>query len=121
MIDHYIQTELSPEASWHSLATRIVYCYYLEKWLRPRWGGNTLYSVRTVDVEHWLRTLNTKNGDSMANGTKAKIRNIFSVLFNHAIRYEWLEQGRNPIRLVRQSAKRKKSRLSLKYLKSNLF
>ena len=29
------------------------------------------------------------------------------VLFNHAIRYEWLEQGRNPIKLVRQSAKRK--------------
>jgi integrase len=29
------------------------------------------------------------------------------VLFNHAIRYEWLEQGRNPITLVRQSAKRK--------------
>ena len=29
-----------------------------------------------------------------------------SVLFNHAIRYEWLEQGRNPITLVRQSAQR---------------
>jgi len=28
------------------------------------------------------------------------------VLFNHAIRYEWLEQGRNPITLVRQSALR---------------
>jgi len=30
-----------------------------------------------------------------------------SVLLNHAIRYEWLEQGRNPITLVRQSAQRK--------------
>jgi integrase len=30
-----------------------------------------------------------------------------SVLFNHAIRYEWLEQGKNPITFVRQSAKRK--------------
>ena len=29
-----------------------------------------------------------------------------SVLFNHAIRYEWLEQGRNPITLVRQSTLR---------------
>jgi len=29
-----------------------------------------------------------------------------SVLFNHAIRYEWLEQGKNPIKLVRQSAMR---------------
>jgi len=31
-----------------------------------------------------------------------------SVLFNHAIRHEWLEQGRNPILLVRQSAKRQR-------------
>ena len=30
-----------------------------------------------------------------------------SVLFNHAIRYEWLEQGKNPITLVRQSAQRR--------------
>jgi len=30
-----------------------------------------------------------------------------SVLFNHAIRYEWLEKRRNPITLVRQSAQRR--------------
>ncbi len=41
--------------------------------------------------------------------TKAKIRNLLSVLFNHAIRYEWLDQGKNPITLVRQSAKRKQT------------
>jgi integrase len=33
---------------------------------------------------------------------------VMGVLFNHAIRHEWLEQGRNPIFLVRQSAKRQK-------------
>ena len=44
----------------------------------------------------------------MAPSTKAKIRNLMSVLFSHAIRYEWLEQGKNPILLVRQSAKRQK-------------
>ena len=32
-----------------------------------------------------------------------------SVLFNHAIRYEWLEQGKNPIKLVRQSAMRQRT------------
>ena len=31
-----------------------------------------------------------------------------SVLFNHAIRHEWLGQGRNPILLVRQSSKRQR-------------
>jgi len=44
----------------------------------------------------------------LANPTKAKIRNLMSVLFNHAIRHEWLEQERNPILLVRQGAKRQR-------------
>jgi len=56
--------------------------------------------VRTVAVEKWLRKL------KLARGSKAKIRSIMSVLFNHAIRHEFLPQGANPITMVRQSAKR---------------
>jgi len=52
--------------------------------------------------------LQRADGTPLANATKAKIRNLLSVLFNHAIRYEWLGQGGNPITLVRQSAKRKR-------------
>jgi integrase len=63
--------------------------------------------VRTVAVERWLKQLCRVDGERLADATKAKIRNLMSVLFNHAIRYEWLEQGRNPIPLVRQSAQRK--------------
>jgi integrase len=48
------------------------------------------------------------DGRPLANSTKAKIRNLMSVLFNHAIRHELLEQGKNPILLVRQSAKRQR-------------
>ena len=107
LIDHYVQTELSPNADWHSHATRIVYGYYMKKWIWPHWGKMSLGAVRTMAVERWLRRLQRADGTSLANSTKAKIRNLFSVLFNHAIRNEWLEQGRNPITLVRQSAKRK--------------
>jgi len=66
----------------------------------------SIRSVRTIAVEHWLRRLERADGTPLANTTKAKIRNLLSVLFNHAIRYEWLGQGGNPITLVRQSAKR---------------
>ena len=38
------------------------------------------------------------------NGSKAKARNTTDAVFNHAVRWEWL--GVNPIRMVRQSAKR---------------
>jgi integrase len=106
LIDHYVQTELSVEAGWHSHATRTVYRYFLKKWIDPHWGEVALRCVRTIAVEHWLRRLQRADGTPLADTTKAKIRNIFSVVFNHAIRCEWLEQGRNPITLVRQSAKR---------------
>ena len=107
LVDHYIQTELSDEADWHSHATRIVYSQFLKRWIRPHWGCVGIRDVRTVAVERWLKQLCRVDGERLADATKAKIRNLMSVFFNHAIRYEWLEQGRNPITLVRQSAQRK--------------
>jgi hypothetical protein len=56
-------------------------------------------SLRTMEVESWLRRL------PLAKSRCAKIRNILSVLFNHACRHELF--NRNPIRLVRQGAKRR--------------
>jgi len=109
LVDHYLQTELSGEAHWHSHATRTVYQEFLRRWIRPNWGKVNVRSVRTIAVEHWLRRLQRADGSPLADTTKAKIRSLFSVLFNHAIRYEWLDQGRNPITLVRQSAKRKRT------------
>jgi integrase len=76
--------------------------------VKPTWGSLNIRAVRTIAVEHWLRQLMRVDGGPLAPSTKAKIRNVVSVLFNHAIRHEWLEQGRNPILLVRQSAKRQK-------------
>jgi integrase len=110
LIDHYIRTELGDEPlqGAKSHATKIVYKEFLIRWVRPAWGGLNIRSVRTIAVERWLRQLRRLDGGPMAPSTKAKIRNLMSVLFNHAIRYEWLEQGRNPILFVRQSAKRQK-------------
>src|SRR6267378_1495611 len=106
LVDHYIQTELAEEADWHSHATRIVYREFLKRWIRPRWADLDIRDVRTVVVERWLRQMHRADGAPLADATKAKIRNLMSVLFNHAIRFEWLEQGKNPITLVRQSGLR---------------
>jgi integrase len=66
-----------------------------------------LSDVKAVDVEKWLRTLCFQEpAVALARGSKAKIRNIMSALYSHAIRWEWTE--RNPITSVRQSAKRQK-------------
>jgi integrase len=108
LIDHYSATELAgdPVDGGKSYATRTVYREFLTRWVKLAWGSLNIRDVRTVAVERWLHQLVRKEGSPLAPSTKAKIRNLMSVLFNHAIRQEWLEQGRNPILLVRQSAKR---------------
>ena len=99
LCDHFAQRELSKENSWRSHATKKIYQAYLSRWIRPHWQKHGLAEVRTIQVESWLRGL------PLAKSSCAKIRNLMSVLFNHACRYELFD--RNPIHLVRQSAKRR--------------
>lgn len=106
LADRYTRVELCAGSEWHSHATRIAYREFIKQWIRPRWGPFNIGQIRTVDVEGLLHQLLRKDGRPLANNTKAKIKSMMSVLFNHAIRYEWLEQGRNPITLVWQTAKR---------------
>jgi integrase len=98
LIDHYRQRELATENEWKTLSTRTTYEGYLRKWIEPRWGSSSLNTVRAVEVEMWLGTL------PLARGSRAKIRNLMSVVFNHGRRHDFID--RNPISLVRQSAKR---------------
>ena len=97
--DHFIQRELTNDNLWRSYATKRAYKAYLKRWIVPHWGCMRLSEVRTMEVESWLRRL------PLAKSSCAKIRSILSVLFNHACRHELFD--RNPIRLVRQSAKRR--------------
>jgi integrase len=101
LIEHYRQRELSTDNIWKSYATKMAYENYLKRWIAPRWGTYTLGKIRPIEVESWLRQL------PLARGSCAKIRNIMSVLFNHACRYELYSE--NPIHFVRQSAKRRKA------------
>jgi integrase len=98
LVDHYIRTELAGDqgAGGKSQATKTVYRDFLARWVKPIWGGLNIRDVRTITVEQWLRRLLRVDGRPLANPTKAKIRNLMSVLFNHAIRHEWLEQGKSP-------------------------
>lgn len=92
---HYQQHELPNKTPY----TQEVYAGFLRTRILPEWGEHSL-SVRSVDVEEWLSTL------PLANGTRAKLRNLMHALYNHAMRWEFFD--RNPITLVRQSAKRER-------------
>jgi integrase len=96
LVTHYRENELTEEKK--AYATIEANTHYLANHIVPQWGAMYLQDVRTVDVELWLHTL------QLAPGTRSKIRNIMSAVFNHAIRHEWMD--RNPITKVRVSAKR---------------
>jgi len=94
LVTHYTEKELPNKTPY----TREVYRGYISKWLLPMWGRLSLSDVKAVAFESWLGTL------ALANGSKAKLRNIFSAIYSHGMRWEFTD--RNPISLVRQSAKR---------------
>ena len=101
LIAHYRLKELVGENKGRkAFSTRAAYECYLNLWILPRWGDLRIDQVKSVAVEEWLDSI------KRAKGTRAKIRNIMSAIFHHAMRYEWVD--RNPIKLVRQSAKREK-------------
>jgi integrase len=93
---HYRAHELTQERKAFSTIDnhRLLFRRYIE----PRWGHFQVSAVRTMQVEEWLHSL------PLAPASKAKLKCVLSVLYNHAIRYEWLTF--NPISRVRTSQKR---------------
>lgn len=96
---HYREKEMC-ESAGKTFATNRTNEGYLDRWIMPRWSSYRLKDIKAVAVEDWLRSL------PLANGSKAKIRNLMHAIFNHAVRWEW--HDRNPISMVRQSAKRQR-------------
>ena len=95
LIEHYKLAELTGPGT-KTARTRQVYEHQLMNIIHPRWGTSRLRDVKPIAVEKWLAEL------PGAPGSKAKTKGVFSVLFQHAMRYEWCVS--NPIRLVRQGA-----------------
>lgn len=100
LINHFLVYELNENNTRRAHSTKETYRGYFQTWIGPWWGHYRISEVRTIAVEAWLDQI------PRSNGTKAKIRNIMSGLFTHALRHEWLDK--NPIRHVRQSAKRRR-------------
>jgi integrase len=115
LVNHYREHELpdvflgrkpvAPTEEHKSYATQYAYENYLQHWILPRWKQSRVDQIKAVQVESWLKNLCSREGVQLANGTRAKIRNIMSAIYSHAIRWEWIDK--NPITSVRQSAKRR--------------
>ena len=93
---HYRVHELTQDKK--SFSTIDNHLNLFKRYIEPRWGSFRLGSIRTVEVEEWLHSL------PLAPASKAKLKSVLSVLYNHAIRYQWLTF--NPISRVRTSQRR---------------
>jgi len=93
---HYRVHELTQEKK--SFSTIDNHRLLFKRYIEPRWGDHRVSAVRTMEVEEWLDSL------PLSPNSKAKLKCILSVLYNHAIRYEWLTF--NPISKVRSSQRR---------------
>jgi integrase len=107
LVDHFSEHEqVDKGEEGRAYSTRDRCESVLNCWILPRWGKTAIDQIRTVAVEEWLRSI------PRANGTKSKIRNTMSSLFNHAIRWEFTDKNpiTGPVRGsgVRQSAKRER-------------
>jgi integrase len=100
LVQHFRQRELRTQVAWRTFSTRHGYECNLRKWIAPRWKEHPIKTLKAGEVELWLRSL------PLARASCAKLRNLMSMLFNHGVRYGICDT--NPIRLVRQGAKRKK-------------
>jgi integrase len=97
LVEHYNERELGESAGKTAKVVK-AYRYIFTNYIVPKWGTFPLRAVKAVAVEEWLKTLDK------ANGTKAKIREVFGAAFRHAVRYELYPT--NPIANVRQVRKR---------------
>jgi site-specific recombinase XerD len=95
LLDRYMEDEMPVSVREDTAST---YRGILGNWIKPKWGTQTLQSVKTMAIENWLK------GIPRSPNTKAHIRNLMHLLFNCAIRWELID--RNPVQLVRQSTKR---------------
>jgi integrase len=104
---HFKEIELLDTNTRRSWSTKQNYRDNLNSYILPRWETIRIMDIRTVDVEAWLSALEgKKKRQPLADPSKQRIRNVFSCLFTHAQRYEFVPMGHNPIKLVRQSGKR---------------
>lgn len=103
--EHYqmIELDLAKPSERKGHQTKQLYEIYLRTRIVPRWGEHRLREIKAVAVERWLGSI-----DDLSNSSKSKLKAIMSDVYQHAIRYGWLNDGENPIFAVRQSAKRER-------------
>jgi integrase len=100
IINRYIEDELpslKPSTQETNLGT-------IENHVRPRWGSTRLSGMRPMEVKLWLDSV------KIGQASKARIRNMISMLIDRAMLWEYIKIDRNPMQLVKIKGSTKRIR-----------
>jgi len=75
-------------------STQLAHSSYLDTHILPKWGHYPLAAIKPFAVEQWVKTL------PLARKTRGSIH-LMRVLFNAAMRWEFMDIQENPMKLVR--------------------
>ncbi|MGZ4840100.1 MAG: tyrosine-type recombinase/integrase [Candidatus Angelobacter sp.] len=89
LIDRYKQDEMPQRFS-----TSRGYSFWLERYIRPKWGSAAIENVEPVLVEQWLRE------SVLSPKSKSHLKGLMTILFNMAMKWKLIPLGRNPMELV---------------------
>lgn len=100
LIDRYIREKLPRR---HSTASK--YRSWITHHVKPKWENFPIRKVKPLLVEEWLTSL------GLAPKSKGHVRSIMHILFNWAMKWEYIDIDRmNPISLVRVEGSSKRLR-----------
>jgi integrase len=100
LIDRYVREKLPKR---HSTASK--YRSWITHHVKPKWEGVPIRKVKPLLVEEWLMNL------ALAPKSKAHVRSVMHILFNWAMKWEFIDIDRmNPMSLVRVEGSSKRLR-----------
>jgi integrase len=101
IIDRYFKEEF-PDLSHSTQSTNKS---LIDLWIRPKWGDVRPADVDALSVDHWL-----KKELKFGAASKARARNMISVLLRLAMLWKYMPQVANPMTFVRVKGSTKRQK-----------
>ena len=90
VIEKYMRDEMPIRFSTHA-----GYTSWINNHILPKWGDYEISDVKPLAVQQWLKGLD------LAGKSKVNIRGVMQVVFEYAMKLEFMEAARNPMELVK--------------------
>jgi len=104
LAEHYLKADFGEDAAREKSETTIpIVQHYVRHYLIPRWGDSIADDIKPLDIQRWLKSLNTRTPDPLAWPTIAKIRTIMGRAYKVGLLHELVTK--NPVEHVETRCK----------------